>query len=499
MNVPTPLILTLDLGSSSTRALLFDAQGRPLDGVLGRQPYTLQATADGTSEDDPDAAIARAAACIDDVLAQAGPLAEQIGAVAVDTLASSFLALDEADRPLTPMISYADTRNDSDSQELRSQLDEHAVHQRTGCLLRTSYWPARLAWLRRTRPEIWCKAARFVTIGEYLELQLFGSCRAGLSTASWTGLVDRRELIWDRPLLDHLGVDPAQLSPLADTRDAQEGLRGLYAERWAALARRPWFAALGDGAAANIGSGCTGPGRVALTVGTTGALRTVREQIEHVPGGLWCYRVDKKRALLGGATSEGGNVYAWLSQTLQLGDPAAVEQALAGMEPDQHGLTILPLWAGERSPGWAGDARASIVGMTMATTPLEIVRASLEAVAYRFALIADRLFDTEAGTHKTPQAGADTVQIIASGGSLLQSPAWTQIVADVLGRSLICSDEPEATARGAALLGLEALGAISSLEDLPAREGRIIEPNLARHTVYREAIDRQVRIYEKLI
>ena len=89
------------------------------------------------------------------VLAQAGPLAEQIRAVAIDTLVSNILAIDAAGRPLTPLITYADTRNDADAIELRRTLDERAVHQRTGCLLRTSYWPARLAWFRRTQPDIW--------------------------------------------------------------------------------------------------------------------------------------------------------------------------------------------------------------------------------------------------------------------------------------------------------------------------------------------------------
>jgi gluconokinase len=485
-----PLILTLDLGSSSVRAMLFDAQGRAVPGVIAREEYALQAQHDGTSEVDADRLLSCAYSVLDRLLALAGGRAGQIGAVAVDTFATSFLALDSSDRPLGPLITYADTRNEQDARALRDALDERAVHQRTGCLLRTSYWPARLAWLRRAQPDVWGSAARYVTLGEYLELQLFGAGRAGISPASWTGLLNRESLGWDGALLDHLGVEPQMLAAIADTRDALYGLREPYAARWPALRHLPWYAAVGDGAAANIGSGCTRPGRVALTVGTTGALRIVTPEVVAVPEGLWCYRVDRRRALLGGATSEGGNVYAWLRQTLRLGDAVEVEQALATMRPTQHALQVLPFWAGERSPGWAGDAQASLIGMTMATTPIEIVRASLEGVAYRFAQIADRLL-----------AGVDPAssQIVVSGGGLTQSPAWTQIVADVLGRSLVISQEPEATSRGVALLALEALGALEDLDQGQAVDGPVVTPRPEHYAAYQQAAARQRELYQLLV
>jgi gluconokinase len=499
-----PFILTLDAGTSSARALLYDARGRAVEGLVAQERYSIHSGADGAVEDDPDAALERIWRCVDAARAQAGPLATQIRGVAVDTLVSNILAIDAAGGPLTPLITYADTRNDPDAIELRRTLDERAVHQRTGCLLRTSYWPARLAWFRRTQPDIWRSAARWITLGEYLELRLFGRCRAGSSAASWSGLLDRQRIEWDAPLLDVLGVRADQLSPLADASEPLSGLANSFANRWPALRDVPWFPALGDGAAANIGSGCTGPDRLALTVGTTGAMRVVQPEVAQVPAGLWCYRVDRRRALLGGATSEGGNVYAWMLDTLRLGQPQAIEQALADLPPDGHGLTVLPFLAGERSPGWAGDVRATISGLGLNTTPIEILRAGLEAVAYRFALIFERL---AAGGWRLASQTSDPVSslqppasaIIASGGSLLSSPTWLQIIADTLGYPILASDEPEATSRGAALLALEALGAISSIDDLPATTGALYQPDAANHDIYRAAIDRQRELYRQLI
>ena len=482
---PAPLILTLDIGTSSVRALLYDARGRLIDGIGAQEHYQVRAAADGTSEDDPSAAFERIARCIDAALAQAGPLAQQIGAVAADTLVSNIMALDKDGQPLTPLITYADTRNAADAAALQRALNEDAVHQRTGCLLRTSYWPARLAWVRRTLPEVWQAAARWLTIGEYLELRLFGQCRASYSVAAWSGLLDRARLEWDAPLLAHLGVDAGQLSPLADVSAPLRGLRDDFAQRWPALRDVPWFPAIGDGAAANIGSGATGHSRMALTVGTTGALRVAQPSVESVPPGLWCYRVDKQRALLGGATSEGGNVYAWLQDTLRLPEPEALEAELAALPPDSHGLTVLPFVAGERSPGWAGDVRATIHGLGLNTMPPEIVRACLEAVAYRFALIEQRMCGNPACDHR----------MIASGGALLSSPAWMQMIADVLNRPVVASEEQEATSRGVALLALESLGAIASIDELPAADGAMYQPDAGRHSVYRAAIARQEALY----
>ena len=182
-NAEPPLILTIDIGTSSARALLFDARGRTVDGVAAQEHYSVRSTEVGASEDDPDAALERVWRCVDAALEQAGPLAEAIGAVALDTLVTNTLAIDGGGRPLTPLLTYADTRPAADAVELRRHVDERAVHDRTGCMLRTSYWPARLAWFRRAQPDVWRAAARWITLGEYLEHTLFGQRRVSYSAA----------------------------------------------------------------------------------------------------------------------------------------------------------------------------------------------------------------------------------------------------------------------------------------------------------------------------
>lgn len=484
--ITPPLILTLDIGTSSTRAMLFDGEAQPVSGLHAQISNQLQTTPDGGAEFDPAELLTGVVTVIDQVLQLAGPLAQQIGGVAMDTFVANIMGLDAAGQPLTPLYTYADTRSAADANALQQELGGmFASHDRTGCPIHSAYWPARFRWLARTQPDLLKSAAHWVLFGDYLFQEFLGQRRVSYSVASWTGLLDRRELIWDRVWLKHLPLDESQLSPLGDVDQPLSGLRDVWAERWPTLKEVPWFPAIGDGAAANIGSGCTDPQRVALTIGTTGAMRVA---LDHdpvtVPAGLWVYRVDRRRSLVGGATSEGGNVFAWFKQTLQL--PPDVEDELARLAPAAHGLTVLPFVAGERSPGWQGQARASLIDFTLNTRPIEILRAGLEGVAYRFALIQQRL-----APHLPPD-----YQIIASGSGLLNSPTWLQIMADVLGRPLIASAEKEATSRGVAVLALEALGLA---QDRPAATAKIYQPNDEHHAHYQEALKKQVEVYNKLI
>jgi gluconokinase len=171
--------------------------------------------------------------------------------------------------------------------------------------------------------------------------------------------------------------------------------------------------------------------------------------------------VDRKRLVLGGALSNGGSVYAWMKRTLRLPPDEQIEHQLAAMAPGAHGLTMLPLFAGERSTKWRADARAAITGMNLNTGPMEILRAALESVALRFRNIYD-------------------------------------IMAEALGRPVITCLEDEASSRGAALLALERLGAIGHVRDLPAATGAAFSPIDANHKIYEDALARQRRLYTKL-
>lgn len=489
MRLVPPVVVALDVGSSSVRALAFDPAGRAL-GVECQRPYEPETTADGGVEIDADRLVVLVGEVLEGLVAALGPRVDAVLAVATSTFWHTLLGLDPAGRPRTPVYSWADTRSASAVEALRGRVDEKAYHARVGCRLHTSYLPARLWWLRERDAAAFGAVHRWLSFGEYLGLRLFGELRTSISMASGTGLFDQWARRWDPPTLDVLGLAPEHFSPIVDLDRPFRGLRPEFAGRWPALARVPWYPALGDGACSNVGAGCTTPDRAALMVGTSGAMRIcLTAESVAIPEGLWCYRVDSRRLLLGGSLSNGGSVYAWLTETLRLPAPERVERELAAMGADAHGLTVLPFLAGERSLGWVATARAAVVGLSLATRPLDVLRAGLETVAYRFALIHERLREACPGLR----------EVVATGGALLASPAWMGIVADALGVPITPSTETEGSSRGAALLASEALGLIPSVAAAPAGAGPAIQPDPGRHARYRAGLARHRQLYDLLV
>lgn len=481
-----PLVLTLDVGTSSVRLLCFDAMMRQVVDVEVRRTIDVVSNSHGAAEIDAPQLMTACVALFDEVTEVVAHRAHDIVAVAVASMATTMVGVDGDGQPVGPLRTYADTQSDASADWLRCHYDERITHQRTGCLIRPNYWPARLHWIAQHRPDEWQHARYWMTFAEYFEWQVLGIRRITPSNAAWTGLLHRETLTWDKEWLAILHLDADALAPVVDVDVAHCGLRPSWATRWPWLTAVQWFGAIGDGAAANVGSGCVDAQSLALTVGTTGAMRIAVPGHPIPPPGLWCYRIDRELALVGGATSEGGNVYQWMRETLQLGnDEDAIEAAIARIPPDSHGLTIVPLWAGERSPGWAGAAKATIHGMHLGTTPIELLRAALESIALRFGLIAQRL--------------PVSARVVASGGALLRSPAWLQMCADVLGRPVHTSAVLETTARGVAMLALRSMGIITHLSDVPLLLADAYEPDSVAHARYQEALARQHALYTVVV
>lgn len=478
-------LLVIDLGSSSARTLLLDDEARLIERSVCSHRHDFATDSAGLAIADAPQLRKLVESCIDETLAH--PAATSIRAVGMATFAGNWLGLDERGEACTPLYTYADTRGRSQIPALLEKLSGAAesYHQATGCLLHPAYLPAQYAYLCASDSATEESIRRVTDIGGYLYRCWFGrDMPTSLSVASWSGLLDcaRCDWHWDyaRLLVGDSLIE--KLPVLADFDAVQVGLAGDYARRWPRLRACPFFLALGDGAAANIGSGAVDAARIALTIGTTSALRVVKH-IERVPEGLWRYLVDADMPLVGGATSEGGNVFQWVMEELLHGDET-LEAQLAERAPDGHGLTVLPLLAGERAPGWRADASGTIHGIGRHTTSLEILQAHLEAVALRLSLIYDSLNSKGAA-------------VMAGGGALQSSPAWARMLADAFDTPIQLLAEAEITARGVALMMRRSLDGTPLDANQPAVE-RVIEPAPERVQLLRRARERQIDLYQRL-
>ncbi|HUR96494.1 MAG TPA: gluconokinase, partial [Pyrinomonadaceae bacterium] len=410
--------------------------------------------------------------------------------VATSSFWHSLVGVDAKGKPTTKVLGWADTRSKDQVQILRKQIDESEVHNRTGARFHSSFWPAKLRWFQKEFPDTFARTDRWLSLSDFVALKIFGDAYTSISMASGTGLFDIRNCVWDVSLLKRLKIKASHLPNLPTTDGETFRLIGKYSKRWPRLKDAEWFPAIGDGAANNIGAGCVKKSKAALMIGTSGAMRVAYrgKPPEKIPGGLWCYRIDRKRVIIGGALSDGGGLYSWLKENLKFPNDDRTEAEIAKREPAAHGLTVLPFFAGERSTGYNENAHGAMLGFRSSTDAIDIVQAALESVAYRFAEIFDQLNDV-----------CSLKEIIASGGALRESPVWTQIIADVLGRKLTLPNTHEASMRGAVLLALETTGRINKIEDLPSPSGKRFAPERSRKAVYAAARKLHQQAYKLLI
>ncbi len=480
-----PVAIALDIGSSSIRSMAFDSRGREIAGASSQESYDLDTGVEGQVTLDADSVLERACRCIDftyEALVSRRPVA----AVGVSCFWHSLLGLDARGNPLTPVYHLADSRSADVVDRLRQHFDEAAWKRRTGTVFHSSYWPAKLRWLRETNPADFSEVDQWTSVADYIDYRLLGTNWTSLCMASGTGLCEIASGAWSLELAEIAGVKPETLPEVVD-RDRAAYLLPEAEHRWPRLANVPWFPALGDGACANAGCGATNTSRIALTLGTTGALRVldispIGRPVAMFPE-LWTYRLDAQTVIHGAAITNGGIWVDFIRELLLNADGDLLDQAFA-LEPGAHGLTVLPFLAGERSPIWNDRAQAVIAGVSPRSSRADIMRASLESVAHRLALLYEQIAPVATRGHA----------VIANGAALLRSPGWQQIIADSLELPIVTLPATvEASARGAAITALQSAGAISSISDVDdlAIESPVVQPDARRAATYRQERKRQ--------
>jgi gluconokinase len=487
----SPFILALDIGTSSVRAALYDAKGDVLPATFVKNERVLNSTGEGGAEIDAGEALAQIVRAVDDVLKKAGKTKGEIEYVAASSFWHSLVGVDAEGEATTRVFGWADTRSAKHIETLRANFDEKKIHDRTGARFHSSFWTAKLLWLKKDFPEVFAKTERWLSFSDFVALKLFGFPATSVSMASGTGIFDIRRNAWDEELVGFLKIENRNLPEIVGDDAQTFQLNKTYARRWPELKNAEWFLAVGDGAANNVGAGCVRKSKAALMIGTSGAMRVAYrgEPPAEIPAGLWCYRIDRRRVIIGGALSDGGGLYRWLKDTHKIHEiDDMVETEIARRAPDAHGLTFLPFLAGERSTGYHEAARGAILGLRSSTDAVDIVQSALESVAFRFAEIFDQLNDV-----------VKIREIVASGGALRESIVWTQIIADVLAANLSLPDTREASSRGAVLLALETIGKIESIEKLETPRGREFKFDKKRNAIYRTARARHEEFYNLII
>jgi gluconokinase len=439
-----PYILGIDIGTSGMRAEVLDAEMRPVPRLAAKTSRIPESSQDGGSFFGAEKHFTEFIGLIDSVAAAAAKRGIQIDAIGWCAFWHGIVGIDERGKPTTQLLTWADRRSREFTPRLKERFDETVTHRRTGAHFHSSFWPAKLLWFREWHEDAWQRTARWCSFSDMIAARIFGECVTSISMASATGVFDQHKCNWDGELLRYLKVKRASLPRIAADRETFS-LNKRYARRWPALAHAKWFPAIGDGAADHLGSCGMSPQTASLMIGTSAAMRVAFEGDvpAKIPQGLWCYRIDSTRVIVGGALSDGGNLRSKIRKMFHL--PKNCDLLVAEREPDDD-LVVIPFFFGERSTGYDEDVRGAIIGMTAEHDGIDVLRAAMEGVAFRLADIMTRL-----------ETVTDIKSIVASSGALRSSPAWRQITADALGRDLTMKDVEGTSLRGAVLYAREKL------------------------------------------
>lgn len=483
-----PYIVAADLGTTSTKTLVIDRDGRII--ASHAVEYPLFTPRPDVAEQNPDEIFQALLDAIKAVMVKSGVSSDQVLCVSFSSAMHSLIAIDRDLNPLTRCITWADNRSAAYVNILNKEYNGHDIYLNTGTPIHPMSPLLKLMWLKDHRPDLHQSAYKFIGIKEYVFAKLFGKLVIDYSLASATGLFNLRSLSWDEQALETAGISQEQLSEPVTTTYKLEGMKREYALAMGLRDNTPFVIGASDGVLANLGAGAIEPGIYAATIGTSGAVRgVVREPITDPQGRLFCYALKEDFWCVGGSINNGGIMFRWVRDQLataeaeegrRLGmDPYDyLTQIAEGVPPGSDGLIFLPLLAGERAPYWNANARGVFFGLSLYHEKKHMIRSVLEGVMYRIHSVATAL----------EELCGETKEVRASGG-FARSPFWLQIMSDVLNAHVAVPDSIESSGLGAAQLGLLAMGEIKDFSK--------VHHWLHMHH-YHDPYESNVAIYRKL-
>jgi gluconokinase len=447
------VVIGVDIGTTSTKAVAYDCRGHA--GPSSSVSYPLNEPAADHVEQDPDEILRAVYETVGRVVAAVNC---PIAGLSFSSAMHSLIGLDPRATPLTPSITWADSRASAQAARLRTSPQGLPLHRRTGTPVHPMSPLIKLLWFREQQPKLFEQVAHWVGIKDYLLQQLCGALVTDHSLASGTGLLDIHDLAWDSEALHLAGISVEQLPELVPTTTVLPPLTRDAGVRMGLDRDTRVIIGAGDGPLANLGLGAVRPGVAACSIGTSGAIRVMVERPTVDPqGGVFCYALTERRWVVGGAINTGGVVLQWAGEALapDLGDePQERLLELAAQAPvGSGGLIMLPYLLSERAPHWSSLPRGAYIGLTREHNRVHLVRAALEGVCHQLALVLQSVRD----------AGNQVQEVRATGG-FARSPLWRQMLADVLGIEIQFTGAHEGSSFGAALLGMQALGLVDSID-----------------------------------
>lgn len=427
--------------------------------------YEVVSLQDGYMEQEPEAVLEAFVKSIKEVVMKMGSPPR---AISLSSAMHGLISIDENGSPLHRLLLWSDTRSALIAEELKQSGEGEKIYRITGTPIHAMSPLCKIMWLRKHSPDIFGRAAKFISIKEYIWQRLTGEYRSDHSIASATGLFDIENLCWSAKALELAGIEPDQLPQLSPTSYHAP----LTPEAAALLdlpAGTPLCIGASDGCLANLGSGAIDPGIAALTIGTSGAVRIRSDRpLRDFSVMNFNYLLDEKTFICGGPVNNGGNIIQWLLKDfLSSGEITGdhyteLFSVVKEAEPGSKGLIFLPYLNGERAPVWDAQSCGLFFGIRPHHSRPYFLRAALEGVCFALKQVLEVL-----------EESSGPIKAIHAGGGFVRSELWMQLLADITGKPIRVQQTEDASALGAAFLALKTLGLIkdySVLEHAPVTD-----------------------------
>lgn len=441
------LIIGLDVGTTAAKASVFSLDGSVR--LTVQREYPLLSPRPGWHVQDPEAIAGGVLGALKEAVGLIDPA--RVVAVSVSAAMHGLVGLDSDRRPVTDLLTWADSRATDQAKRLARGPAGERLHRQSGTPVHAMAPLAKLAWFGDTDPDVLQGTHQWVGLKDWVLTVLTGQVVTELSTASGSGMADLGLREWSDEALEVTGVRLDQLPPILDTTDLLS-LADDAAGACGLLPGTPVVVGAGDGPLGNLGTGAMSKGIAGLSIGTSGALRMV-VPIPQVAPGLFCYALTRDVWVAGGAISNGGMVMRWLTETYAAGaDDAEACRRAEAVPPGADGLVMIPYLVSERASLWDPDIRGAFIGVRRPHTPAHFIRAGVEGVAIQLWTILRRL------------RTITRVNEIRATGGVFRSTLWQTVVRGVLNRPVVLTGASEGSGLGAAILGLVAIEAAESLQ-----------------------------------
>ncbi|TDO94190.1 gluconokinase [Halanaerobium saccharolyticum] len=400
----------------------------------------------------------------------------------------SFLVLDQDRKPITDILTWADTSAGETVLKYRENKKiSQTVYQKTGCPVHSIYplWK----FIHLDKSSLKFERLSISSKPEYIFEKLTKRRAISLASASGTGLFNINNLNWDQDILDFAGLSSEQLSPLKEY-DFRASLSKKAAQKLDLKSGLPVLLPGPDGAFNQIAAGGLKSKIMTLSVGTSGALRVTSDKAK-IPDqpSTWCYYGAEGKRIVGAATSGAGNCTQWFKKKIKENNSnfAELEKSIEDLNKKEAPI-FLPFIYGERCPGWQDKRKAQFCEIKGSHFSADLYYAVLEGV----------LFNLYQSYLIIEEMGLKPEKIRISGG-ITNSEKWLQMAADIFGRKLIVSNFKDSSTMGSIILGLNALGLIDKLSDYQPEEGKVIDFNSDRHQFYQSRFEKYKYWYQKTI